>query len=77
MPKFPSENTTTATAMPFWAFKDINIFSFKSKFIPLNENTIEKNLMNGYRENSKMDFMKNSIENGIFTISPISRIISR
>ena len=43
--KVASEKTTTATAIPFCTFKDINIFSFNVKFIPLNEKIIAKNLM--------------------------------
>ena len=42
MPKFAREKTTTATAMPFCTFNDMNIFSLNVKSIPLNENIIEK-----------------------------------
>ena len=69
--KVASEKTTTATAIPFWAFKDMNISSFNVKFMPLNEKIIAKNLMARYRINNTTDFIKNSRENGITTIIPI------
>ena len=45
MPKVASEKMTTATAIPFWIFSDINAFSFIEKSIPLSANNIDMNLI--------------------------------
>ena len=65
--KVANEKTTTATAIPFCAFNDMNIFSFAVKSIPLNEKIIEKYLPEFYNSlrsihNGERGFFKVSVD---------------